>query len=42
VPLIAGGADDLTNKQAAHRGCNRAKGARQDGGPILRRSATLG
>ena len=41
VPLDAGGADVLANKQAAHRTCNRTKGARTDGGPIIRRSASL-
>lgn len=25
IPTSRGGADDLTNKQAAHRACNRAK-----------------
>lgn len=25
IPLNKGGTDDLTNKQAAHRDCNRAK-----------------
>lgn len=25
VPINRGGADELTNKQAAHRSCNRAK-----------------
>ena len=25
VPLARGGADELDNKQAAHRSCNRAK-----------------
>ena len=27
VPLAKGGPDELENKQAAHRTCNRAKGA---------------
>ena len=27
VPVAAGGPDTLDNKQAAHRACNRAKGA---------------
>lgn len=27
VPLVRGGADTLENKQAAHRVCNRDKGA---------------
>ena len=25
IPINRGGVDDLTNKQAAHRSCNRAK-----------------
>ena len=33
VPLITGGADDLSNKQAAHRDCNRAKSDRIDAEP---------
>lgn len=41
VPLHRGGADTLGNKQAAHRDCNRAKGARLDGGPVIRRSGAL-
>lgn len=41
VPLSAGGTDTLANKQAAHRACNRAKSARLDGGPIVRRSGSL-
>jgi 5-methylcytosine-specific restriction endonuclease McrA len=41
VPLNAGGPDTLANKQPAHRACNRAKGARTDGGPVLRRSGSL-
>ena len=28
VPLAKGGADDLSNKQAAHRSCNRTKSDR--------------
>ena len=40
VPLSRGGADDLSNKRAAHRSCNRAK-ADRDHAPILRRSPTL-
>ena len=40
VPLSKGGADTLANKQAAHRSCNRAKGAR-DHAPIVRRSGSL-
>ena len=41
VPRAKGGADDLSNKAAAHRACNRAKGAR-DHAPIVRRSGSLG
>lgn len=41
VPIAAGGTDMLGNKQAAHRACNRAKGARLDGGPVIRRSGSL-
>lgn len=41
VPLRHGGKDTLANKQAAHRSCNRAKGDRADGGPVLRRSGSL-
>ena len=41
VPLHRGGTDTLDNKQAAHRACNRTKGARVDGGPIVRRSGAL-
>lgn len=41
VPLHHGGPDTLANKQPAHRACNRAKGARLDGGPVLRRSSSL-
>ena len=41
TPLDKGGADTIANKQAAHRDCNRAKGARLDGGPVIRRSAAL-
>jgi 5-methylcytosine-specific restriction endonuclease McrA len=40
-PLQHGGADSLDNKQASHRACNRTKGARVDGGPIVRRSGAL-
>ena len=28
IPIAAGGADDIDNKQAAHRSCNAAKAAR--------------
>ena len=41
VPLAKGGDDTLSNKAAAHRGCNRAKGYRLDGGPVVRRSGSL-
>ena len=40
VPLVKGGADDLSNKKAAHRDCNSKKRAR-DFAPIVRRSGTL-
>jgi len=40
VPLIKGGADDLSNIRAAHRACNSAKRAR-DYAPIVRRSGSL-
>ena len=40
IPLAKGGADDLTNKAAAHRACNRAKGTRHHA-PIVRRSGSL-
>jgi 5-methylcytosine-specific restriction endonuclease McrA len=40
VPLSKGGADDLTNKAAAHRICNSKKRAR-DYAPIVRRSGVL-
>lgn len=33
VPLAKGGPDALTNKQAAHRKCNRDKGTSVPGGP---------
>lgn len=38
--LYAGGTDTLDNKQAAHRGCNSAKG-RRDIPPIIKRSSSL-
>ncbi|MFI5833201.1 HNH endonuclease [Micromonospora sp. NPDC051300] len=41
IPRNRGGSDDLTNKQASHRRCNRAKSDRTDGGPIMRRSGSL-
>jgi 5-methylcytosine-specific restriction endonuclease McrA len=40
VPLAKGGPDTLANKAAAHRACNRAKGARGHA-PIVRRSSSL-
>lgn len=40
VPLSRGGVDDITNKQAAHRSCNRAKGDKHHA-PIVRRSGSL-
>ena len=40
VPLALGGADALDNKRAAHRSCNRAKGARKYA-DIIRRSGAL-
>ena len=41
VPLARGGADVLANKKAAHRICNRKKGARLDGGPVVKRSGSI-
>jgi len=41
VPLAHGGHDTLANKQPAHRGCNRDKGHRLDGGPTLRRPSWI-
>ena len=40
VPLSKGGADDLSNKKAAHRDCNSKKRAREYA-PIVRRSRSL-
>lgn len=40
VPLSKGGADDLSNKKAAHRSCNSAKRARAYA-PIVKRSGSL-
>lgn len=40
IPLVKGGRDDLTNKQAAHATCNSSKRAR-DYAPIIRRSGAL-
>lgn len=41
TPLAHGGTDTLNNKQATHRACNRSKGARLDGGPVIKRSGAL-
>lgn len=41
IPIHHGGPDHISNKKAAHRACNRAKGARLDGGPTVRRSGAL-
>ena len=41
IPIGRGGTDDLGNKQAAHRDCNRTKSDRGDGGPIIRRSGSV-
>lgn len=40
VPLDKGGVDDITNKAAAHRACNRAKSNRPYA-PIVKRSGSL-
>lgn len=40
VPLSKGGADELSNKAAAHRDCNSTKRARLVA-PIIRRSKSL-
>lgn len=40
VPLARGGADELSNKAAAHRVCNSKKRTR-DYAPIVRRSSSL-
>lgn len=40
IALSRGGADDLSNKRAAHRTCNSKKRAR-DHAPIVRRSGSL-
>lgn len=40
VPLAKGGADNLSNKAAAHRECNSKKRARLVA-PIIRRSRSL-
>jgi 5-methylcytosine-specific restriction endonuclease McrA len=41
IPRNRGGSDELANKQASHRRCNRAKSDRLDGGPVMRRSSSL-
>lgn len=41
VPLMRGGEDKLTNKQATHRKCNSTKRGRAES-PILRTSGSLG
>lgn len=41
VPIAAGGPDTLANKRAAHRACNREKGAKAYAVPIIRRSGAL-
>jgi 5-methylcytosine-specific restriction endonuclease McrA len=41
IPLKRGGADNLTNKAAAHAECNSKKRARLVA-PIVRRSGSLG
>ena len=40
IPLSRGGRDDLSNKAAAHRACNRSK-SDKDHAPIVRRSGSL-
>lgn len=40
ISLHAGGTDDLSNKQAAHRACNRQKGAKPHA-DIIKRSGSL-
>lgn len=40
TPLALGGPDTLDNKQAAHRDCNRQKGARPHA-DVIKRSGTL-
>ena len=40
VPIARGGADNLNNKRAAHRDCNRAKSDR-DHAPIIKHSGAL-
>lgn len=40
IPVIKGGPDELDNKQAAHRSCNRTKSDRIDGDDPRRRYTT--
>lgn len=40
IPLAKGGRDELPNKAAAHKACNRTKGAKI-AAPIIRRSGAL-
>lgn len=40
TPLVKGGKDILTNKQATHRSCNSTKRARTES-PIVKRSGAL-
>ena len=40
IPLAKGGADEMSNKAAAHKQCNAAKAARMVA-PIVRRSGAL-
>lgn len=40
VPLMRGGTDELSNKQATHRRCNSTKRARAES-PIVKRSGSL-
>ena len=40
IPVAREGADELSNKRAAHRSCNRAKSDR-DYAPIIKRSGSL-
>lgn len=41
IPLDKGGADDLGNKQPAHRSCNRTKSNKVEDVSIIRRSGSL-
>lgn len=41
VPLMRGGTDDLSNKQATHRRCNSTKRGRAES-PIVKTSGALG